>query len=129
MLLTVLWPYATLATSMARFDPIYRAVGKRIKLARKDKGFTQETLSKMVSLTRTSITNIEKGRQKLLVHSLYVFANVLGVHPRDLLPDEADMVTDSIDKRIPVELGKDVKTWVTTVIEGGNGHGGSKRSD
>lgn len=128
MLLTLWCACARLETLMARVDSIYRAVGKRIRLARKNKGFTQETLSERVSLTRTSITNIEQGRQKLLVHSLYVIANVLGVHPGDLLPNDEELVTDNIDQRIPVHLAKKEKNWISSVIEGG-GDGGSKKNN
>ena len=39
-----------------------------------------------MDLTRTSITNIEKGRQPIQLHSLYLVAQSLGVEVKDLLP-------------------------------------------
>jgi len=39
-----------------------------------------------VGLNRTSISNIEKGRQRLLVHQLPVLARVLATTTDDLLP-------------------------------------------
>ena len=47
---------------------------------------TQEALAQAVDLTRTSITNVERGRQKLLVHTLVSIADALGVVPGELLP-------------------------------------------
>jgi transcriptional regulator with XRE-family HTH domain len=41
-----------------------------------------------VALSRTSVTNIEKGRQKMMLHTLWQFASALGVDPTVLLPDE-----------------------------------------
>ncbi len=50
---------------------------------------TQENLAKLVGLTRTSLTNIEKGRQKILLHTFADLASALGVRPAELLPKES----------------------------------------
>lgn len=47
---------------------------------------TQEELGRQVGLTRTSITNIERGRQRVQVHTLYAIAGALRVQPAELLP-------------------------------------------
>ena len=47
-----------------------------------------------VGLTRTSITNIEKGRQKVLLHQVYDIARALGTTPTSILPVE--MVSEPI---------------------------------
>jgi transcriptional regulator with XRE-family HTH domain len=49
---------------------------------------TQEALAKKVSLTRTSIINIEKGRQQILLHNLVDIARALQVSPAELIPHE-----------------------------------------
>lgn len=64
----------------------YEEVGRLIAEARRDR-LTQEELAKRVSLTRTSITNIEKGRQRVMLHTLAQIAEVLGVSVSALLPD------------------------------------------
>lgn len=66
---------------------VYRAVGAAIRRRRLRRGLTQAQLAQRVSLSRTSITNIEAGRQKLLVHTLLTIAEVLGLAPSELLPD------------------------------------------
>lgn len=63
----------------------YSAVGRRIADTRRDL-LTQEALAQKASLTRTSIVNIEKGRQQILLHTLVDIARALGVTPGELLP-------------------------------------------
>ena len=48
---------------------------------------TQEALAKKAMLTRTSIINMEKGRQQILVHSLVDIAQALRVPLNELIPD------------------------------------------
>lgn len=67
-------------------DQVYSEIGKRIREGRDTKGWTQQELSDRMELTRSSIANIELGRQKIQVHVLYTFAEVLGLNPLDLLP-------------------------------------------
>lgn len=52
---------------------------------------TQDTLAQKLSLTRTSIINIEKGRQQVLVHTLADIASALGVPVGELLPPQDDV--------------------------------------
>jgi len=47
---------------------------------------SQQAFAKAVGLSRTSITNIERGRQPISLHTLYFMADILGVEPSDLLP-------------------------------------------
>jgi DNA-binding XRE family transcriptional regulator len=70
-------------------DAFYAEVGRRVRQARERVGLTQDALASRVSLSRTSVTNIEKGRQKLSVHTLCGLAAELGVAPGVLLPEVA----------------------------------------
>jgi transcriptional regulator with XRE-family HTH domain len=47
---------------------------------------SQAALAKAVGLSRTSITNIEQGRQPVNIHTLYAMADILGIEVGDLLP-------------------------------------------
>lgn len=71
---------------------LYKEIGKRIRLARERLGLTQAELGIAVDLSRTSITNIESGRQSLLVHSLVAISGVLDIRPSLLIPDEPSIV-------------------------------------
>lgn len=65
---------------------IYRRIGELIRAAREKAGLTQEELGQRIGLTRTSITNIENGRQNIQVHTLYSIASVLDTSPHAFLP-------------------------------------------
>ena len=96
--------------TVAKLDSleVYRMVGERIREERKRQNITQEELASRVGLTRTSITNVEKGRQKLLLHTLVQIADRLGVSPERLLPT-LDAET-SIE--VPAELPRQVRNWI-----------------
>ena len=68
----------------------YVALGRQIALAREGK-MTQDTLAQKLSLTRTSVINIEKGRQQVLVHTLADIASALGVSVSQLMPPPNDV--------------------------------------
>lgn len=65
----------------------YAVLGRKIADIRGQLGMTQEALASKISLSRTSIINIEKGRQQLLVHTLVDISRALRVAPSDLIPD------------------------------------------
>jgi len=45
-------------------------------------------------LSRTSVTNIERGRQPIQLHTLYKIADIFGVEPTALLPGTSDAGTE-----------------------------------
>ena len=67
----------------------YQEVGQRVREARLRRipRLTQEALAQMVGLTRTSITNVEQGRQKCLLHTVANIAAALHVPAGSLIPD------------------------------------------
>ena len=64
----------------------YRRFGQLLRRARKASGLSQEDLGKAIGLNRTSVSNIEKGRQKILLHSYNDILDVLKLEAGDLLP-------------------------------------------
>ena len=64
----------------------YRDVGSRIRTARESKSLSQDAVARKVGLSRTSLTNIEKGRQRLLLHTFVGIARELEISAADLLP-------------------------------------------
>jgi transcriptional regulator with XRE-family HTH domain len=64
----------------------YVELGSRIARARKSHNLTQGELADLVQLTRTSITNIEKGRQKVLAHTVATLAAALSMDVAALMP-------------------------------------------
>ncbi|MGI3904022.1 MAG: helix-turn-helix domain-containing protein [Janthinobacterium lividum] len=79
-------------------DPMYALIGSLIRRHRDQVGMTQAQLAVQVGLSRTSITNIERGRQPLLVHQLCQITERLGVGMKDFIGDVlADRVSAATD--------------------------------
>jgi transcriptional regulator with XRE-family HTH domain len=76
----------------------YVETGRRIAKQRRERGVTQEDLALAIGLTRTSVTNIERGRQKLLLHTLADIAAKLDTSLASLLPEGDTPSTESFDK-------------------------------
>jgi len=100
---------------MVDVENFYREVGHKIKVQREQFGLTQEALASQVSLTRTSITNIEKGRQKFLLHTLIDIATALGVAPASLLPEGVGMGEDNLDAKLE-GLSTQAQEWIKTTV-------------
>ncbi len=66
-------------------EAVHQGVGIRIRSVREMLGISQAELAKRVNLTRTSLVNIEAGRQRMLLHSIEDFARALGTTPKTLL--------------------------------------------
>lgn len=66
---------------------IYKIIGERIRSLRESLNMTQDELADQINMRRTSITNIEAGRQRLPIDTLYTIAGLLGVNAFDLLPE------------------------------------------
>jgi transcriptional regulator with XRE-family HTH domain len=65
-------------------DRFYIDVGRRIREARTGATLTQAQLASLAALTRSSVANIEAGRQRVPLHVLALIADALGIDPRTL---------------------------------------------
>ncbi|HRY01940.1 MAG: helix-turn-helix transcriptional regulator [Hyphomicrobiales bacterium] len=74
------------ASRPAMEDRLYRLFGSRVRALREEKNVTQDELAKRVDLSRTSITNIERGRQRVLLHQMVGIAQALDADPTELIP-------------------------------------------
>ena len=57
---------------------VYREIGKRIQLAREEKGLTQEDLAVKLGCTQSALSNYELGKRRLYLNLLTEIAQVLG---------------------------------------------------
>jgi transcriptional regulator with XRE-family HTH domain len=92
----------------------YRQVGELIRAKRKDCGLSQEGLAEAIGLKRPSMSNIEKGRQNILLHTLYDIAETLGTTVDALLPKRS--VAESNTLPDLDALPKDVREFVEAGI-------------
>lgn len=60
-------------------DQFHTELGGLIKRLRLNRGLSQENLGKAVGLTRTSVVNIEAGRQGIYAHTMVELLDVLGL--------------------------------------------------
>lgn len=105
---------------MVDAENFYKKLGQRIREARNRSGFTQQELAAKVELTRTSVTNIELGRQKLLVHALVEIADALRITPDQLLPTTAEPAPQSSsepDRNKMIEnCPADEQAWIRSAL-------------
>lgn len=52
-------------------DRLYQTIGMRLRDLRTDTGLSQEAMAKILGLERTSITNMELGKQRPAIYVLY----------------------------------------------------------
>lgn len=67
-------------------DPVYLEFGRRLRRARVTAGLTQSELAGRLNLSRTSITNMERGTQPVALHTLLRLASAVGIPASDMLP-------------------------------------------
>ncbi|MCH8096367.1 MAG: helix-turn-helix transcriptional regulator [Proteobacteria bacterium] len=98
-------------------DFLYQAFGKLVRLHREQRrDLTQEKLGRLVGLSRTSITNIEKGRQHVALHQVFALANALGVPPSALLPTVGDgQGTSWVASKLPPDTDKEITQWAEMI--------------
>lgn len=68
---------------------LYNLIGESVRRQRIRVDMTQAQLANAVGVLRTSIANIEAGRQKPPLHLLYKLCMEFGVEVADILPGNA----------------------------------------
>jgi transcriptional regulator with XRE-family HTH domain len=106
-----------MAMSDGTYGRLYGAFGKLMRLHReKREGMTQEKLGRLVGLSRTSITNIEKGRQHVSLHQLFAIAEALKVRPEALLPSSGEAGSASwLTDKLPPGTEREITEWAEKI--------------
>ena len=100
---------------------LYHYIGQRLKDQRGALGLTQQQVARQTGVERTSITNIEAGRQKLPLHLLYHLCDVLEIDVREVLPAASEIRTTEeedvieVDGR-PTRVPRRTASFVRTVL-------------
>jgi len=108
----------------------YKKVGESIRTKRKERGLSQEGLAKSVGLKRPSLSNIEKGRQNILLHTFCDIVETLDCNANSLLPERPRPEPVNIPDL--TALSKEVREFVEAGIktaEKEETHGHSKTED
>lgn len=70
-------------------EAVYRAFGRKLREIRQRKRVPQQELATFSGLTRSSIANIESGKQRVLLHQVLLFAWALDATVDELMPSSA----------------------------------------
>jgi DNA-binding XRE family transcriptional regulator len=97
---------------------LFTLIGERIKQLRRTQSpqMNQERLGKLLGLTRTSITNIESGKQKLTVDTLFKLCEMFSVEVSELVPKLSDVVVASAKQVVVGGQSFDVPAKAAGVI-------------
>jgi DNA-binding XRE family transcriptional regulator len=68
------------------WQPLYICIGENICKRRLKMGLSQTEAAKILKIGRTSLNNMEHGRQRFPIDKLYFIAALLGCTVHDLLP-------------------------------------------
>ena len=82
----------------------YKAIGKRIKIARIKADLTQERLAERINISPTHLSNIETGTTRVSLSTMISIANALSVTSDDLLCDSVVMAKAQFEKDIALLL-------------------------
>jgi transcriptional regulator with XRE-family HTH domain len=96
-------------------DVLLAEFGRLVRATRLDAGLTQAQLGEAVGLTRTSIANIEAGRQRAFIDTAYRIADAVNCPPHELLPDPATLRAEA---DLPPDVERqplDVQKWIRDV--------------
>ena len=109
-------------------ERFYEEIGERIRKKRIEAGINQEVFSQLLNLTRGSVVNIEKGRQRPSIYLLITISQIIGVDYIDLVPMDLNIqrLPKAVEKPIEInfdevvssssDLNQKVKTSVNQFI-------------
>jgi transcriptional regulator with XRE-family HTH domain len=106
----------------------YRGLGAAIRRERLDHGWTQRDMANELSISRTSLANIELGRQQVLLHHVVEIAARLGVSIAELLPAREDGRHEAVGRALDA-LPAEQQDWVRETLTTGRGHSGAAKGE
>jgi transcriptional regulator with XRE-family HTH domain len=95
-------------------DLFNEELGRLIRNTRTGK-MTQAALGERIGLSRTAITNIECGRQRLLVDQLVEIADALGIPAAELLPASRSRDVRQSESPPAITEMPTVERWIKAV--------------
>lgn len=85
-------------TAMESSSPVYQAVGEKVRDFRKESGLSQLDLADRAACSRITISNLERGRQRISLELLFEIAIALEVELADLMPARADLKATVVER-------------------------------
>jgi DNA-binding XRE family transcriptional regulator len=97
-------------------ESLYEKLAERIRTRREDLKLTQAELANRARVSRSSLANIETGRQSVLLHQFVDLARALELRWEDLMPSMDDPTTAGSQS-----LPKGVRAFVATLTPASRG--------
>jgi transcriptional regulator with XRE-family HTH domain len=100
-------------------DRFYLELGRRVREARTDAGVTQAHLAEEIQMTRSSVANLEAGRQRVPLHLLFAIADMLSVEPASILParePQTHLSLEGLDERSRRPLSAKDRSFLQTAL-------------
>jgi transcriptional regulator with XRE-family HTH domain len=94
---------------MTDFDEIYRGVGRKIRQTRQNQRLSQESLAQRLGISRTSMVNIEAGRQRAPLHVLWQIAELLETKLTLLIPSPEELLAPQSQNVLDREMMKQIE--------------------
>lgn len=94
---------------------LYKEFGRLLREKRSGEKLTQQAVADRVGLSRTSVTNIELGKQHIPLHMLFEFASAVNASPDQLLPKKTFASQDSERLSAAIEeltVDDKLKGWI-----------------
>jgi transcriptional regulator with XRE-family HTH domain len=104
-------------------EPEYQALGHQLALARRSAGLTQREVAQRAGISRPTLANIEKGRQRVLYHQFLFIARALGADPRAMLPVSSQL-TPALEDLDGLQPPPGVVEWVRRGLARTSGYHG-----
>jgi transcriptional regulator with XRE-family HTH domain len=97
-------------------EPFYRELGERLRRARQSARLTQGKLADAVQLSRSSIANIERGRQPIYIHALVRIAKRLQIPISNLIPPTTKELDENETEAV-MRLPDDQRRFLNLVFQ------------
>lgn len=87
-------------------EKLYELVGQKVDQQRREAGLSQTQLAQRCGFARGSIANIESGKQRPTLHTLWALADALSVDMRSLLPSPDEFLISEVGNASPQIIGR-----------------------
>lgn len=100
-------------------ERLYAEIGRRIRSIREGQTppLSQADLARILDLKRTSITNIESGRQKMTVDTLYRMCEYFGLEIGELMPPVSELKVAQARSVVVGGKATDLGVKTATLVE------------
>lgn len=110
-------PASTLRNVTGGEQEFYAEIGRRIGRLRRRKGTSQQALSEVVGVARSTLANLERGGSGLSSYRLWLIARALDADVNELLPDSPERPERQppVPVTVTLGIGRRKTTWVQLV--------------